>query len=77
MAYNGYGIATSQGPYHAYTPSSEGVVTRTERGVSGQYTQTVGWNAHAPAGTYTVWVWVRDTLGNRDFVKTDVTVTLR
>ena len=70
-------FGTNDGPYFAYTPSSEGVVTRTERGVSVQYTQKVGWNAHATAGTYTVWVWVRDTLGNRDFVKTDVTVTLR
>jgi hypothetical protein len=77
LAYNGYGIATSQGPYHAYTPSSEGVVTRTERGVSVQYTQKIRWNAHATAGRYTVWMSVRDTLGNRDFVKTDVTVTLR
>jgi hypothetical protein len=77
LAYNGYGIATSQGPYHAYTPSSEGVVTRTERGVSVQYTQKIRWNAHATAGIYTVWMSVRDTLGNRDFVKTDVTVTLR
>jgi hypothetical protein len=70
-------FGTNEGPYFAYTPSSEGVVTRTERGVSVQYTQKVGWNAHATAGTYTVWVWVRDTLGNRDWVKTDVTVTLR
>ena len=70
-------FGTDEGPYFAYTPSSEGVVTRTERGVSVQYTQKVGWNAHAPAGTYTVWVWVRDTPGNRDFVKTDVTITLR
>ena len=70
-------FGTNDGPYFAYTPSTEGVVTRTERGVSVQYTQKVGWNAHATAGTYTVWVWVRDTLGNRDFVKTDVTVTLR
>ncbi len=70
-------FGTDEGPYFAYTPSSEGVVTRTERGVSVQYTQKVGWNAHAPAGTYTVWVWVRDTPGNRDFVKTNVTITLR
>ena len=77
LAYNGYSFANaSQGAYQAYAPS-EGVVIPTERGVAMQYTQPIGWNAHAPAGTYTVWISLRDTLGNRTFVQTDVTVTLR
>jgi hypothetical protein len=33
--------------------------------------------AFAPAGTYTVWISVRDTLGNTDFIKTDVTVEVQ
>jgi hypothetical protein len=75
LAYNG-GFATSEGAYFAfYTP--EGVVIPKDRGVAMQYTQQIRWNAHATPGTYTVWVSVHDTLGNRDWVKTDVTVTLR
>lgn len=54
-----------------------GVVIPSDSGVAMQYTQEITWNTHAPAGTYTVWVSVRDTLGNRNFVQTDVTVTLR
>lgn len=77
LAYNGYSFANaSQGAYQAYAPS-EGVVIPTERGVAMQFTQPIGWNTHAPAGTYTVWISLRDTLGNRTFVQTDVTVTLR
>jgi len=77
LAHNGYSFANaSQGAYQAYTPS-QGVVIPTANGVAMQYTQSIQWNAHAPAGTYTVWMTVRDTLGNRNFVQTNVTVTLQ
>jgi hypothetical protein len=77
LALNGYSFADARdGAYQAYNPSV-GVVIPSDSGVAMQYTQEITWNAHAPAGTYTVWVSVRDTLGNRNFVQTNVTVTLR
>ena len=77
LALNGYSFADIRnGAYQAYNPSV-GVVIPSDSGVAMQYTQEITWNAHAPAGTYTVWVSVRDTLGNRNFVQTNVTVTLR
>lgn len=77
LAYNGYSFAdAANGSYADYRPAT-GVSIPSASGVAMQYTQPIRWNAHAPAGTYTVWISVRDTLGNRNFVQTDVTVELR
>ncbi|MFM7679419.1 MAG: calcium-binding protein [Roseiflexaceae bacterium] len=77
VAYNGYGFADHpNGAYQVYEyPVSVGIPSAS--GVAMQYTQSIRWNAHAPAGTYTVWLSLRDTLGNRDFVQTSLTVELR
>ncbi len=80
MAKDGYSFAdpTGLGPYASYT-SAEGVVIpdASESGVAMQYTQQIIWNAHAGPGVYTVWMSVRDTLGNRDFIQTNITVEIR
>ena len=80
MAKDGYSFAdpTGLGPYASYT-LAEGVVISDASGlgVAMQYTQQIVWNAHAGPGVYTVWMSVRDTLGNRDFVQTNITVEIR
>jgi len=80
MAKDGYWFAdpAGRGSYAMYT-SPEGVVIpdASGSGVAVQYTQQIVWNAHAGPGVYTVWLSVRDTLGNRDFVKTNITVEIR
>lgn len=80
MAKDGYWFAdpTGLGAYQVYVPA-EGVITSdaSSSGVTMQYTQQIAWNAHAGPGVYTVWMSVRDTLGNRDFIQTDVTIEIR
>jgi hypothetical protein len=80
MAKDGYWFAdpAGRGSYAMYTPP-EGVVIpdASESGVAIQYTQQIVWNPHAVPGRYTVWLSVRDTLGNRQFVQTDVVVEIR
>ena len=80
MAKDGYWFAdpAGRGSYAMYTPP-EGVVIPgvLGSGVAMQYTQQITWNPHAVPGRYTVWLSVRDTLGNSKFVRTAVVVEIR
>ncbi|MFZ9858464.1 MAG: hypothetical protein ACO3F2_09070 [Roseiflexaceae bacterium] len=80
MAKDGYWFAdpAGRGSYAMYTPP-EGVVIpeASGSGVAMQYTQQIAWNSHAVPGRYTVWLSVRDTLGNSKFVQTAVVVEIR
>lgn len=80
MAKDGYWFAdpAGRGSYAMYTPP-EGVVIpdASGSGVAMQYTQQIVWNSHAVPGRYTVWLSVRDTLGNSKFVQTSVVVEIR
>jgi hypothetical protein len=80
MAKDGYWFAdpAGRGSYQAYAPANGIVLSdATKSGVAMQYTQQIIWNPHAVPGRYTVWLSVRDTLGNRDFVQTSVVVEIR
>ena len=46
-------------------------------GAAQRHIQAIEFVTGAPSGVYTVWVSVRDTLGNRAFIQTTTTVELR
>lgn len=45
-------------------------------GTESTFTQRFSFDINAPQGTYSLWISVRDTLGNRDFYDTGLTVSL-
>jgi hypothetical protein len=77
LAHSGYGFADTTGRAHMVfnVPQLEPIAVST--GAAQQHTQVIEFAPSAPAGVYTVWVSVRDTLGNRNFIKTSTTVELR
>ncbi len=77
LAHNGYGFADRTGRGHMVynAPQLEPIAVST--GAAQQHTQVIEFVPSAPAGIYTVWVSVRDTLGNREFIQTSTTIELR
>ena len=77
LAHNGYGFADRTGRGHMVfnVPQLEPIAVDT--GAALQHTQVIEFAPTAPAGIYTVWVSVRDTLGNRAFIQTSTTIELR
>lgn len=70
---NGSGFANSQGmSYLTY----EAPVLVSSNGDESTFTQRMNFNNFAPAGTYSVWVGLRDIYGNRDFFTAQPTVEL-
>jgi hypothetical protein len=72
LALNVYSFASVEGPYFVYNAA---VLVEGDT-ISGIYEQSIDRRSIAPDGTYTVWLTVLDTLGNKSFAQTDVTVTL-
>jgi len=77
LAHNGYRFADNTGRGHMVynAPTTEPIPVST--GAAQLHTQLIEFVPTAPAGVYTVWVSVRDTLGNRNFFQTSTTVELR
>ena len=77
LAHEGYRFADASGRGHIVynAPLLEPIAVDT--GAAQQHTQLIEFMPTAPAGVYTVWVSVRDTLGNRNFIKTSTTIELR
>jgi Ca2+-binding RTX toxin-like protein len=77
LAHNGYAFADTTGRSHIVlnTPQLEPIAVRP--GAAQQHTQLIAFAPSAPAGIYTVWVSVRDTIGNREFIQTSTTIELR
>ncbi len=72
MAHNTYSFASIEGSYFAYNaPFLVG-----GDAVDGRYEQRLDRRSIAPDGTYTVWLTTIDTLGNRSFSQTAITVVL-
>ncbi len=80
LAYQGDQLRNSNGEMFSrgITSIVNGIPVQND-GAAWQYQHIMMMNpaAFAPAGTYTVWISVRDTLGNTDFIKTDVTVEVQ
>ena len=72
LAHNVYSFASVAGPYFVYDAAVlvEGDAT------DGVYEQRMDRRLIAPDGTYTVWLTVIDTLGNKSFAQTATTVVL-
>ena len=77
MAHNQYGFADLNGWGYTVYNAPQAVPITVSSGVAQEHTQKIEFVDGAPAGIYTVWVSVRDTLGNRDFIQTSTTVELR
>ena len=77
MAHNQYGFADLNGWGYTVYNAPQAVPIPVSSGVAQEHTQKIEFVDGAPAGIYTVWVSVRDTLGNRDFIQTSTTVELR
>jgi hypothetical protein len=77
MAHNLYGFADLNGWGYTVYNAPQAVPIPVSSGIAHQHTQQIVFVDDAPAGVYTVWVSVRDTLGNRDFIQTSTTVELR
>ena len=77
LAHNGYRFGDASGRGHIVynAPLLEPIAVDT--GAAQQHTQLIEFVPTAPAGIYTVWVSVRDTIGNRAFFKTSTTIELR
>jgi hypothetical protein len=77
LAHEGYRFADASGRGHIVynAPLLEKIAVDT--GAAQQHTQLIEFMPTAPAGVYTVWVSVRDTLGNRNFIQTSTTIELR
>lgn len=70
---NGSGFANSQGmSYLTY----EAPVLVSTNGDEATFSQSMNFNSIAPAGTYSVWIGLRDIYGNRDFFMAQPTVEL-
>jgi hypothetical protein len=77
MAHDQYGFADLNGWGYTVYNAPQAVPIPVSSGIAHQHTQQIVFVDDAPAGVYTVWVSVRDTLGNRDFIQTSTTVELR
>jgi hypothetical protein len=77
LAHNGFRFGDAAGRRHIVfnVPLLEPIAVDT--GAAQQHTQLIEFVPTAPAGIYTVWVSVRDTIGNRAFFKTSTTIELR
>jgi hypothetical protein len=77
LAHNGYRFGDASGRGHIVynAPLLEPIAVDT--GAAQQHTQLIEFVPTAPAGVYTVWVSVRDTIGNRNFIQTSTTIELR
>ena len=72
LAYNVYSFASIEGPYFAYNAA----VLVSGDALNGVYEQRIDRRQIAPNGTYTVWLTVIDTLGNKSFEQTATTFVL-
>ena len=72
LALNVYSFASVAGPYFSYNAAELVSGDATD----GVYEQQVDRRQIAPDGTYTVWLTVIDTLGNKSFAQTSTTVVL-
>ncbi|CAM8647224.1 RTX calcium-binding nonapeptide repeat [Acidimicrobiia bacterium] len=72
LAYNVYSFASIEGPYFVYNAAAlvEGDAT------NGVYEQRIDRRQITPSGTFTVWLTVIDTLGNKSFDRTATTFVL-
>ncbi|CAB4539979.1 unannotated protein [freshwater metagenome] len=73
LAYNVYSFASTEGPYFVYNAA----VLVSGDALNGVYEQRIDRRQIAPNGTYTVWLTVIDTLGNKSFDQTATTFVLR
>lgn len=73
FALNGYGF--SDGTV-IYAMGDGEPITVSESGNSKVIEQRFTFNNGAPAGTYTLWLSKRDSVGNRDFVQTQTTIEI-
>lgn len=75
IAHNGYRFANNEG--RSFIDYGTYAITRTSGDAkSGTYLQKIGLNEWAPAGEYTLWISVIDTLGNKVFKQTDTKFTV-
>jgi hypothetical protein len=72
LAHNVYSFASVAGPYFVYNS----VVLVEGDAFDGVYEQRIDRRSIAPDGTYTVWLTVIDTLGNKNFNQTATTFVL-
>ena len=72
LAHNVYSFASVEGPYFAYNAA----VLVSGDALNGVYEQRIDRRQIAPNGTYTVWLTVIDTLGNKSFDRTATTFVL-
>jgi hypothetical protein len=77
MAHIQYGFADLNGWGYTVYNAPQAVPIPVNSGVAQDHTQKIEFVEGAPAGLYTVYVGVRDTIGNRDFIQTSTTVELR
>jgi len=68
------GFADPQRGIYATSPSAAGLISGTAQ--AGSYSQEVTLAAFAPAGTYAIWLSLRDTPGNRTFIDSGARVTV-
>jgi len=72
LAHNVYSFASTEGPYFVYNAA----VLVSGDALNGVYEQRIDRRSIAPNGTYTVWLTVIDTLGNKSFDQTATTFVL-
>jgi len=72
LAHNVYSFASIEGPYFVYNAA----VLVSGDALNGVYEQRIDRRQIAPSGTYTVWLTVIDTLGNKSFDQTATTFVL-
>jgi Ca2+-binding RTX toxin-like protein len=72
LAHNVYSFASVEGPYFVYNAA----VLVSGDALNGVYEQRIDRRQIAPNGTYTVWLTVIDTLGNKSFDRTATTFVL-
>ncbi|MFM2308916.1 MAG: hypothetical protein RLY87_1037 [Chloroflexota bacterium] len=77
LAHEGYRFADNTGRGYMVYNTPELTPIAVSSGAAQQHTQRIEFVPTAPAGVYTVWVSVRDTLGNRSFIQTSTTIELR
>ena len=77
VAHEGYRFADNTGRGYIVCNTPELTPIAVSSGAAQQHTQRIEFVPTAPAGVYTVWVSVRDSLGNRSFIQTSTTIELR
>jgi hypothetical protein len=77
LAHNNYWLADNVGRPYMVSNAPINKPIAVSNGAAQQHTQLIEFVPFAPAGVYTVWVSVRDTLGNRNFIKSATTIELR